>query len=129
MRGNPDHGRYSEGSLEPHTILPGQFFRGDRPRVERELALMLAVLEEAVDVYQKQAHVVRGRGRRLFTEAEEWLWTDDTTWLFSSRNICDNLGIDIEYLRRGLRQWHKRRLEIPSRSPTLQLREIGNEGK
>ena len=44
--------------LEPETILPSQFF--DRVQIDASLQpekrLMLAVLEDAVDCYQKYAH-------------------------------------------------------------------------
>ena len=35
----------------------------------------------------------------------------DQTWLFSFQNICDVLGLDADYLRRGLRVWKERALE------------------
>jgi hypothetical protein len=69
---------------------------------------MIAVLEDAVDVYRKQAGCHDGRGAELFREAEEWLEDPDRTWLFSFQNICDVLDIDSEYLRRGLHAWKER---------------------
>ena len=42
---------------------------------------------------------------------EEWIEDADRTWLFSFQNICDVLGLDADYLRRGLRVWKERALE------------------
>src|SRR5947207_3430942 len=51
------------------------------------------------------------RGRQLFHEAEEWIEDADQSWLFSFQNICDVLGLDADYLRRGLRVWKEGALE------------------
>ncbi|HSD29920.1 MAG TPA: hypothetical protein VLL75_21645 [Vicinamibacteria bacterium] len=65
---------------------------------------MGAVLEDAVEVYRKQAGAREGRGRQLFLDAEAWIEDPDRTWLYSFQNICDVLDIDADYLRRGLRR-------------------------
>src|SRR5213593_4821640 len=87
--------------FQPDTLLPSQFF--DRTR-----RLMIAVLEDAVDVYRKQAGSKDARGEQLFQEAEEWIEDTDRAWLFSFQNICDVLDLDADYLRRGLRAWKAR---------------------
>ena len=68
----------------------------------------MIVLEDAVDVYRKQAGSRDPRGQQLFTEAEQWIEDSDRTWLFSFQNICDVLGLDADYLRRGLHTWKAR---------------------
>jgi len=92
------------GLFQPDTLLPSQFFDRMRRRSEHdgERRLMIAVLEDAVDVYRKQAASKDPRGQQLFREAEEWIEDPDRTWLFSFQNICDVLDIDADYLRRGL---------------------------
>jgi hypothetical protein len=94
------------GLFQPDTLLPSQFFDRVRRRTqhEGERRLMIAVLEDAVDVYRKQAAARDGRGEQLFREAEEWIEDTDRSWLFSFENICDVLDIDGEYLRRGLHE-------------------------
>jgi len=94
-------------------LLPSQFFDRVRRRSEHdgERRLMIAVLEDAVDVYRKQAGAQDARGQQLFHEAEEWIEDADQSWLFSFQNICDVLGLDADYLRRGLRVWKERALE------------------
>jgi hypothetical protein len=93
------------GLFQPDTLLPSQFFDRVRRRSEHdaERRLMIAVLEDAVDVYRKQAGATDQRGQQLFSEAEEWIRETDRSWLFSFQNICDVLDLDADYLRRGLR--------------------------
>jgi hypothetical protein len=98
------------GLFQPDTLLPSQFFDRVRRRSEHEgeRRLMIAVLEDAVDVYRKQAGTLDPRGSQLFREAEEWIEDPDRSWLFSFQNICDVLDIDADYLRRGLHAWKER---------------------
>ena len=63
------------GLFQPDTLLPSQYFGRMRRRGEfdGERRLMIAVLEDAVDVYRKQAGAREPRGEQLFQEAEEWI--------------------------------------------------------
>ncbi|MBI2962454.1 MAG: hypothetical protein HYY35_01760 [Deltaproteobacteria bacterium] len=106
--------------FQPDMVLPAQFFAALREKgfVEGEKRLMAAVLTDAVDCYMKQAFSSDGRGRQLFQDAEAWLFeTESSRWFFSFVNICDVLGLDPEYLRRGLKEWRLRRV------PTLRSAE------
>jgi len=98
------------GLFEPDVLLPAQFFAAFRRigRFDRERLLMLAVLEDAVDCYQKHAFSSDPRGQQLFDEAQEWVGSDDKGWLFSFENICDTLEIAPDYVRRGLACWRDR---------------------
>jgi hypothetical protein len=94
--------------FQPDTVLPSQFFGILRQKgfVEGEKRLMAAVLADAVDCYMKQAFNPETRGQQLFRDAEAWIFQDEPgPWLFSFRNICDMLGLEPEYIRRGLRTW------------------------
>jgi hypothetical protein len=98
-------------SLIPATVLPEQFYGPLRGAayVSGELALMRAVLDDAIDCYQKR---FTGSGRRIdrvAREAETWLFSNDERWPFAFVNVCAALGIEPEYLRRGLRQRHRQR--------------------
>lgn len=95
----------------PDTLLPTQYFDRLRRRSDHtgERRLMIAVLEDAVEVYRKKAGARDRRGRQLFADAEAWIESDDRSWLYSFANICDILGIDASYLREGLRL-HKTRI-------------------
>jgi len=92
----------------PHTILPSQFFRGLArcAGLQGEQRLMLAVLEDAIHVYCKESAIPGRRNSWLFREAEEWIESGDHSRVFSFACICEVLGLDAEYIRRGL---HARR--------------------
>ena len=92
------------GLFVPDTMLPSQYFdrMARRSEYEGERRLMIAVLEDAVDVYRKLAGARDARRQQMFRDAEEWIESDERTWIFSFQNICDVLGIEAEYLRRGL---------------------------
>lgn len=97
-------------AMEPETLLPPQFF--DRLKIDSSLQpekrLMLAVLEDAVAVFQKQVHAGDRRGRRMFNDAEEWFASEGTDWPFAFENICQALGMEPSYLRAGLSRWRER---------------------
>jgi len=98
--------------FQPDTVLPSQFFGALREKgfIEGEKRLMAAVLADAVDVYMKQAFTADSKARNLFLDAEAWLFADEPgPWFFSFHNICDMLGLEAEYIRRGLRESHSNR--------------------
>jgi hypothetical protein len=74
-----------------------------------EKGLMLAVLEEAVATFQHQLGAESRRGRRLFREADEWFRSADTSWAFAFESVCDVLGLDPDYVRRGLARLRRTR--------------------
>ena len=67
--------RMSRGLFQPDTLLPSQYFDRVRRRAhpDGERRLMIAVLEDAVDVYRKQAGARDARRQQLFHDAEEWI--------------------------------------------------------
>jgi hypothetical protein len=109
------------GLFQPDTLMPSQYFDRMRRRTEYdgERRLMIAVLEDAVDVYRKQHGAEDPRGRVLFREAEEWIENTDATWIFSFENICHVLDLDAGYIRRGLHALRHR--PARSRHPIVRL--------
>jgi hypothetical protein len=110
---NDNHGHPDERISDlfvPDTMLPSQYFDRLHRRADRsgEHRLMLAILEDAVDVYRKQAGARDPRRRALFDEAESWIESADKSWIYTFENICDVLSIDASYLRRGLHEWKRR---------------------
>jgi hypothetical protein len=97
--------------IEPETVLPSQFF--DRVQIDASLQpekrLMLAVLEDAVGVFQKYVNVSikNRRGHRMFVEAEEWFASNDTSWPYAFVNVCQALGLEPGYVRGGLWRWRE----------------------
>jgi hypothetical protein len=81
----------------PDVMMPEQYLdrivghASDVP----ERRLMLAVLLDAV-AQLRRPNTPGG------AEAEHWVQSDDVEDLFSFRNVCEALGIDPDYLARGL---------------------------
>lgn len=96
--------------FEPDALLPAQFYAAFRggSHVRGEKRLMLAVLQDALDCYQKYAFARDGQGRQIFLDAEDWICGEDLTWYFSFDNICEILEINPAYLRRGVERWRAR---------------------
>lgn len=90
-------------------VLPEQFSApaDSTDKTRGAVALMRAVLEEAVHCLQQQSMKSGRRAQRLTREVKEWFFTDDPHWLFSFVNICAVLGLDPAYIRRGLMQWRQ----------------------
>lgn len=70
--------------------------------MESEKRLMLAVLQDAVECYQKYLVARRGKDKNLFSEAEAWILEQDNRSAFSFDNVCDSLGLAPNYVRAGL---------------------------
>lgn len=110
-------------------VLPEQFYHAPTltHAVHGEIALMRAVLEDAVNCFQRQPTASGKRAQRLAREAEDWFFSDDANWPFSFLNICAALDIDPDYIRLGLKRWRqelstepqkkKRRRTVVARRP------------
>ena len=98
--------------FQPDELLSAQYYERNKKKIDTmpEKALMRAVLEDAVCCSQKYVLVRDRRGRTLFKETASWIFDDDDSQVFSYRNACDVLGIDADYLRRGLLRWKEERL-------------------
>ena|SRR4026207_1796765 len=72
---------------------------------EGEQKLMLAVLENAIEDFQKYVLAADKRGKELFRETEEWILETDSPSFFSFENICAHLDLDPDYVRRGFIRW------------------------
>jgi hypothetical protein len=91
-----------------------------------EAKLMYAVLEDAINCFRKRWAPKVKNGQRLAQEAAAWVFSDDLDWPFSFLNVCTVLGIDPDYLRRGLICWCQqppaarprgRRFSVPMNRP------------
>lgn len=92
-----------------------------KTRREGEEALILAVLEDAVDCFQKYVMARDRRGATLFREAEEWILDEDADWPFSFEQICETLGIEPNYLRQELMRWKEKKLAEARKGKIFQL--------
>jgi hypothetical protein len=75
-----------------------------------EIKLITAVLQDAIDCYLKYCSAKTRRGKRIFTEAAQWIFNHDEDWVFGFDNICEMLKLDPDYVRRVLRQTTHERL-------------------
>jgi hypothetical protein len=110
------------GIFQPDILIGEQFMSTYRRRfsLQPEQELMLAVLQDAVFCFQENATAVNARKQALFREAEQWILSDDNSYLFSFCNICDSVGLSTTYLRRGLIRWRAQILAAHDRKPAHQ---------
>lgn len=96
---SPDSFRF-----EPDVLIPSEYENTFRRKDHRapEVRLMAAVLDDAVMCFQKYLPPKTAKARRMLAEAEEWFFGEEQDEIFSFENICDNLDLDSNYLRRGL---------------------------
>jgi len=80
-----------------------------------EIALMYAVLQDAINCFQRSAVSDTQQAQRLAKEAEEWVFAEEDDYVFSFVNICAVLRLDSEYLRLGLKRWRQGHVARPSR--------------
>lgn len=101
-----------ESACTLDAVLPVQLESGraDASLVP-EKRLMLAVLEEAVFTFQRDA---LGGGGAELAEVEHWFADDDREWPFSFENICSALELEPSFVRHGLAEWVRRRALLPN---------------
>jgi hypothetical protein len=80
---------------------------------EKEERLMLAVLENAVEYFQKYVVARNPCGKQLFQEAEEWILDKEGEALYSFKNICETLGLHPDHIRK------EAKLKLSSLTATL----------
>jgi hypothetical protein len=85
-------------------IMPSQYWADPRLTAEPERRLMLAILEEAVNTYARNAHRPGGRAMRLTREARLWFDSRRTDWPFAFQSICDTLGLEPSVIREAVQR-------------------------
>ena len=102
-----------------HSRAPSDWlFRGDEPRSYVELSgehrLLFAILADATALYveglSSEGAVVRHEARG----ARRWFKSRDCSSPFAFESICDRLGLDSGYIRRGLRIARARQARGPA---------------
>ena len=76
---------------------------------EGEEKLMLAVLSDAIELFQKHVLSKDESGKNSFREVEEWFLEKESDQLFSFEYICETLEIHPDYIRQGLISWKEAR--------------------
>ncbi len=118
-------------------MTPEQFYdsRHDDSTVRPVKKLMMAILEDALRCFQNHVDAKSGSRKRLFNEAETWLYSDGGEGPFSFEMVCDTLGIEPDYLRSGLREWRRQQLEgsatrrLARRSPVVRAGRISSPSR
>ena len=95
--------------FQPDTLLPDQYLDTFRRKLhlEPEKKLMLAILEDAIACYQKYLFARDSKGKALFHEAEQWVEEAGGASVFGFDSVCETLGLNPDYLRRGIVEWKK----------------------
>jgi hypothetical protein len=93
------------GLFGPHIVLPSQLRGREVTELSGERRLLVAVLEAAIEDYQRTHQSQHASYRRRHREVEAWLASNSEQWLFSFVRICDALGLSAAYLRAGLATW------------------------
>jgi hypothetical protein len=110
--------------FQPDVLLPEQFFSTLRRRGPREpeIRLVIAILEDAIDCFQKHLWAREHKARQLFEDSEAWILSEEREWPFSFENICELLDLNPEYLRNGLLAWKEHQLAERSRGKIVHLK-------
>ncbi len=106
-------------------ILPSQYYDlSGGHRLTGEQRLMLALLADAINVYQQGVVSRNTRKRLLFIDAERWITASARCrHAFSFDTVCDALGINSSMLRRRMMVWkHEIRRNLETRAGTPHLR-------
>jgi hypothetical protein len=101
--------------LKLDALVPSQFFEnlGKRaPNNTGESRLLCAVLQDAVDCFQKNAL----NGDRHFEEAEKWIMGTNSDATLSFEYVCSVLDLNPQYVRQGLQRWREAALKVDRRA-------------
>jgi hypothetical protein len=93
-----------ERTMSDDTLVTEEFFAAYRrgEHLEPEKHLLMAILQDAIHDYRKYRRARDPEGKAYFREAEQWITAGNDSWIFSFTNICEILGLDADYVRRGL---------------------------
>lgn len=83
-----------------------------------EKSLLVAILDDAVQEYRKYYRAHDAEGKRRFREVEGWVMHEGDGWIFSFGNVCELLGLDPDYVRRGLLEIQSEAAEEENRMRT-----------
>ncbi len=120
------------GLLVPDTLTPEQYYAGVRVHdlaIRPVKRLMLAVLEDAMRLYQTCGSARSRARQRMFAEAEAWLLDRRADGPFAFETICQTLGIEPGCLRSGLRHWRVQQLNGSNPRPLARRSPVTREGR
>ena len=95
---------------EPETCLPAQWQDGPEPTGAEKMAA--ACVLDAIGLLIRYRHRTSSHARQVQAEEGAWLASDDRTWPYAFRNLCDALGWDAARVRQ---QTARLLAEVPRR--------------
>lgn len=108
--------------FEPDVMLPSQFFSRECGLTGGERRLMVALLSDGIQSYIENALQPTRRRSPKQEEALAWVDTHDESYVFGFDSVCRSLGIEPEYLRRGLTRYvENMRMQILSGNRPAQV--------
>jgi hypothetical protein len=112
--------------FQPDSLLSAQYFDNLRRKIllEPEKSLMLAVLQDAVNNYQNNMMSQDKKGKRRFADAEDWIVQAGSDWIFSFENVCEALGFNPAYVRKGLLRWKEKNRQEQSHRGAWQRKKL-----
>ena len=77
--------------FEPDILLPVQYFAAlKRKRFScGEHRLLVAIMQDAIECFQKHLHARDSKRRQLYIEAEAWVSAEEDDGTFSFDNVCE----------------------------------------
>jgi hypothetical protein len=90
--------------FHPDTIAAPEYFESLDRRTSQDPSkkLMLAILEDGLKCFLANLSARGGKNKQLFVEAEQWIMAEGSDEIFSFGSICEVLGLNPQYVRRGL---------------------------
>ncbi len=106
-----NNGLVPEGAFLPDICAAEEDYSSshDPSTVAAMRRLMLAVLEDALRIFQNDADASSGARKRQFDEVEHWLCSPGGNGPFAFDTVCEELGINPGFLRMGLWRWREER--------------------
>jgi len=99
----------SPSAFSGASILPEQYYgTAHDHRFEGERNLLVALLEDAIRCYLDNCNERSPLQRIQYVEAHDWIFSLNDRGAFSFVNVCQNLDIEPDLLRAGLRRRHAR---------------------
>lgn len=109
-----------DGWSQVDVMVPAQFHAAGIALSDPERRLRLAVLEDAIRTCQRYGGTRRRRERAMYAEAIGWIASRDRKHAFAFERVCEALGLDPDYVRRGVDRWRTTQTDAgPLRTPRL----------
>ncbi len=93
--------------FQPDVLLPRQYFEALKRKKypTGEHRLLVAILRDAVECFQKYMHATDNKRRQLYLDAESWIEAAEDQGQFSFNHVAELLGMNSDYVREGLLGW------------------------